>query len=640
MYLKSKSKEYRRKYMVMISLILFFIGNRFGSLYMQQDGSSIINRLIDALSGYLESFGTMGLKVGLDMFSFLFGFGAVLIGWCVYLYHLNTRQVNYRTGEEHGSGRIGQIETEAASLRDEEIQKNMIITKDIWISLDTRVTMLNDNILVIGGSGSGKTRFFVKPNLYQMQCNYIVTDPKFSLPKETANAFYKMGYDIKILNLIDMFKSMQWNPFKYFKKPVDILKFVNSLINCTTNELDRGGGEDGGFFTKAEISLISTLSFYIMACGSEEERNMNTVMDLLDLMEASEEDEGARSIFDLMMEELAEENKELHAKYGLDFKNSYRYLAERTYSLYKKAAGKTAKSILISIGVRLMNFTLPELQYLFGADTIDLETIGKPRKDKNGKYIKTILYVGISDSDSTFSFIASLMYQQLFEILYRQADERDDNRLPIHTRFILDEFANIARIPDFEKKIATMRSREISVSIILQNLAQLKNEYKDSWETIFGNCDTTLFLGGKEPSTTKYLSELIGNETVDYMSISETRGRDRSWSRSNQLIQRPLFEAAEISRLKNSEALVHIRGFNIFKDKKYPLENHPNIDLTTDCKDKYLAASNTFSDLKIQKLIKAMTAQYNEEADSEVRYEDSGLRDISNENVIYFKHKN
>ena len=182
MYLKSKSKEYRRKYMVMISLILFFIGNRFGSLYMQQDGSSIINRLIDALSGYLESFGTMGLKVGLDMFSFLFGFGAVLIGWCVYLYHLNTRQVNYRTGEEHGSGRIGQIETEAASLRDEEIQKNMIITKDIWISLDTRVTMLNDNILVIGGSGSGKTRFFVKPNLYQMQCNYVVADPKFSLP--------------------------------------------------------------------------------------------------------------------------------------------------------------------------------------------------------------------------------------------------------------------------------------------------------------------------------------------------------------------------------------------------------------------------------------------------------------------------
>lgn len=623
--------------MILVTVVLFFLGNRLGLLYGCQAESNILYKFLGSFSDFIESFSTMGLKIGFDLISVLFGLGAVAIGGCVYLYRSTLRPINYREGEEHGSGRMGNVEKEASGLKDDENpEQNMIITKEIWISLNTRLTMLNDNILVIGGSGSGKTRFFVKPNLYQMQCNYICTDPKFSLPKETANAFYKNGYDIKILNLIDMFKSMQWNPFKYFKKPVDILKFVNSLINCTTNELDRGGGEDGGFFTKAEISLISTLSFYIMACGSEEERNMNTLMDLLDLMEASEEDEGARSIFDLMMEELAEENKELCNKYGREFKNSYRYLAERTYSLYKKAAGKTAKSILISIGVRLMNFNLPELQYLFGGDTIDLETIGNPKMDRNGNYIKTILYVGISDSDSTFSFIASLMYQQLFEILYQQADKRENNRLPIHTRFILDEFANIARIPDFEKKIATMRSREISVSIILQNLAQLKNEYKDSWETIFGNCDTTVFLGGKEPSTTKYLSELIGNETVDYMSISESRGRDRSWSKSNQLIQRPLFEAAEISRLDNNEALVHIRGFNIFKDKKYPLEQHPNIDLTTDCSNKKLAEKNIFSEQSVQKLIKK-SADKQYEDNVGIKYEDPNLAAISNENVIYFR---
>lgn len=622
-----------------MSVMLFFCGNRIGLLYgYQPQEQNILYRILGCIADFGGSFSSYGFTIGLDLISIACGFAGVGIGILVYLYKSSVRPVNYREGEEHGSGRIASIE-EASKLKDSDAQNNMIISKDIWLSLDTRLTMLNNNILVIGGSGSGKTRFFVKPNLLQMQCNYICTDPKFSLPKETVNAFVQNGYDIKVLNLIDMYESMQWNPFKYFKKPIDILKFVNNLINCTTSELDRGGGEDGGFFTKAEIALISILSFYIMACGSEDERNLNTLMDLLDLMEASEEDENSRSVFDLMMEEMVEENNELRKKYGREFKNSYRYLAERTYSLYKKATGKTAKSILISIGVRLTNFNLPELQYLFGGDTIDLETIGNPKKDSNGNYIKTILYVGISDSDSTFSFIASLMYQQLFEILYRQADSRSDSKLPIHTRFMLDEFANIARIPDFEKKVATMRSREISVSIILQNLAQLKTEYKDSWETIFGNCDTTVFLGGKEPSTTKYLSELIGNETVDYMSISESRGRERSWSKSNQPIQRPLFEAAEISRIKPDEALIHIRGYNIFKNKKYPLEKHPNITLTTDCSDKNVAKSNEYTESKLHELLQGSVELESKKNDGIIRYDDANLETISNENVIYFKHE-
>lgn len=485
---------------------------------------------------------------------------------------------------------MGTLRMKASPLADSEDDNNMIFSQNIKVSMNTRKTFLNNNVLLIGGSGSGKTRYEVKPNALQMNGNYIITDPKGSLLPEIAHAFEHEGYEIKILNLVDMSKSMRYNPFQYIYKPNDVLKFVNNLVENTTKQNASNGGDD--FFVKAEIAFITAIIFYILACGDKDEQNMNTVMDLIDLADASEEDENAESVLDVMFNLLSENNK-IERERGILNKNSYSYLAERQYNLYKKAAGKTAKSILISVGVRMGIFNIPEVSHLLSGDELNLRTIGEPIM-RNGKPVKTALFVIISDSDSTFSFLASILYQQLYDMLYMIADSREGGRLPIHTRFIQDEFANVGKQKDFEVKIATMRSREISVMVILQNLAQLKNLYKDSWETIFGNCDSTIFLGGKEPSTTEYLSKLIGNTTIDYNSISETKGSNWSYSTSNQLIQRPLIAPDEISRLKPDECLIHIRGQHIFRDKKYKLENHKRIGLTTDASNKEDAKRNRY----------------------------------------------
>lgn len=491
---------------------------------------------------------------------------------------MNKKQ--YMEGEEHGTARYGYINEEASSLRDEDEKNNIPYSKNISISMNTRKTWLNNNTLTIGGSGSGKTYSHVKPSALQMNCNYVITDPKDTLVREIGNAFAENGYDIKYLNLVDMSRSMKYNPLRYIDKPSDVLKFVNNFISNTTKENANQGGDD--FFVKAEIAWLTFAIFFILACGDESEKNLNTVMELLDLADASEEDENAKCVLDVMVDQLEESYNQLKDE-GYEDKNSYTFLAIRQYHLYKKAAGKTAKSILISIGVRLAVFNIPELKELLSDDELHLEEIGKPRVDENGNMIKTVLFVAISDYDSTYSFMASVIYQQLYEILYRIADSTPKGKLPIHTRFILDEFANTGKQQDFEIKIATMRSREISVDIILQNLAQLKNLYKESWETIVGNTDVTLFLGGKEYSTLEQLSKWIGNTTVYYLNITENRGGNNGgWSKSNQIVQRPLMAPDEIGRLKRTECLVHVRGEHIFRDEKYPLDKHPNYRLTAD----------------------------------------------------------
>lgn len=491
---------------------------------------------------------------------------------------MNKKQ--YMEGEEHGTARYGYINEEASSLRDENEKNNIPYSKNISISMNTRKTWLNNNTLTIGGSGSGKTYSHVKPSALQMNCNYVITDPKDTLVREIGNAFVENGYDIKYLNLVDMSRSMKYNPLRYIDKPSDVLKFVNNFISNTTKENANQGGDD--FFVKAEIAWLTFAIFFILACGDESEKNLNTVMELLDLADASEEDENAKCVLDVMVDQLEESYNQLKDE-GYEDKNSYTFLAIRQYHLYKKAAGKTAKSILISIGVRLAVFNIPELKELLSDDELHLEEIGKPRVDENGNMIKTVLFVAISDYDSTYSFMASVIYQQLYEILYRIADSTPKGKLPIHTRFILDEFANTGKQQDFEIKIATMRSREISVDIILQNLAQLKNLYKESWETIVGNTDITLFLGGKEYSTLEQLSKWIGNTTVYYLNITENRGGNNGgWSKSNQILQRPLMAPDEIGRLKRTECLVHVRGEHIFRDEKYPLDKHPNYRLTAD----------------------------------------------------------
>lgn len=537
----------------------------------------ILKMVTDFLPSFSSSY--LGYTFNFSTVALLMSIGAGLAAVVAMIYSsMNKKQ--YMEGEEHGTARYGHINEEASSLRDEDEKNNIPYSKNISISMNTRKTWLNNNTLTIGGSGSGKTYSHVKPSALQMNCNYVITDPKDTLVREIGNAFAAYGYDIKYLNLVDMSRSMKYNPLRYIDKPSDVLKFVNNFISNTTKENANQGGDD--FFVKAEIAWLTFAIFFILACGDENERNLNTVMDLLDLADASEEDENAKCVLDVMVDQLEESYNQLKDE-GYEDKNSYTFLAIRQYHLYKKAAGKTAKSILISIGVRLAVFNIPELKELLSDDELHLEEIGKPRIDEKGNMIKTVLFVAISDYDSTYSFMASVIYQQLYEILYRIADSTPKGKLPIHTRFILDEFANTGKQQDFEIKIATMRSREISVDIILQNLAQLKNLYKESWETIVGNTDVTLFLGGKEYSTLEQLSKWIGNTTVYYLNITENRGGNNGgWSKSNQIVQRPLMAPDEIGRLKRTECLVHVRGEHIFRDEKYPLDKHPNYRLTAD----------------------------------------------------------
>ena len=563
-------------------IIMFLIGNRCYSIFQYNSGRyDMLQCILKMVTDFLPSFSSsyLGYSFNVSTVALIMSIGAGLATVVAMIYSsMNKKQ--YMEGEEHGTARYGYINEEASSLRDEDEKNNIPYSKNISISMNTRKTWLNNNTLTIGGSGSGKTYSHVKPSALQMNCNYVITDPKDTLVREIGNAFATYGYDIKYLNLVDMSRSMKYNPLRYIDKPSDVLKFVNNFISNTTKENANQGGDD--FFVKAEIAWLTFAIFFILACGDENERNLNTVMDLLDLADASEEDENAKCVLDVMVDQLEESYNQLKDE-GYEDKNSYTFLAIRQYHLYKKAAGKTAKSILISIGVRLAVFNIPELKELLSDDELHLEEIGKPRIDEKGNMIKTVLFVAISDYDSTYSFMASVIYQQLYEILYRIADSTPKGKLPIHTRFILDEFANTGKQQDFEIKIATMRSREISVDIILQNLAQLKNLYKESWETIVGNTDVTLFLGGKEYSTLEQLSKWIGNTTVYYLNVTENRGGNNGgWSKSNQIVQRPLMAPDEIGRLKRTECLVHVRGEHIFRDEKYPLDKHPNYRLTAD----------------------------------------------------------
>ena len=420
----------------------------------------ILKMVTDFLPSFSSSY--LGYSFNVSTVALIMSIGAGLATVVAMIYScMNKKQ--YMEGEEHGTARYGYINEEASSLRDEDEKNNIPYSKNISISMNTRKTWLNNNTLTIGGSGSGKTYSHVKPSALQMNCNYVITDPKDTLVREIGNAFAAYGYDIKYLNLVDMSRSMKYNPLRYIDKPSDVLKFVNNFISNTTKENANQGGDD--FFVKAEIAWLTFAIFFILACGDENERNLNTVMDLLDLADASEEDENAKCVLDVMVDQLEESYNQLKDE-GYEDKNSYTFLAIRQYHLYKKAAGKTAKSILISIGVRLAVFNIPELKELLSDDELHLEEIGKPRIDEKGNMIKTVLFVAISDYDSTYSFMASVIYQQLYEILYRIADSTPKGKLPIHTRFILDEFANTGKQQDFEIKIATMRSREISVDII------------------------------------------------------------------------------------------------------------------------------------------------------------------------------
>ena len=483
--------------------------------------------------------------------------GAALIRLIVYVKGRNAKK--YRKGIEYGSARWGK----AADIKpyvDPVFDNNVILTQTERLMMSNRPKnpkyARNKNVLVIGGSGSGKTRFFVKPNLMQLHSSYVVTDPKGTLLVECGQLLQRAKYKIKVLNTINFSKSMKYNPFSYIRSEKDILKLVNTIIANT-----KGDGEKAGedFWVKAERLYYTALIGYIWYEAPENEKNFTTLLDMINASEAREDDEDFQNPVDLMFERLEQKDPD--------------HFAVKQYAKYKLAAGKTAKSILISCGARLAPFDIRELRELMETDEMELDTIG----DR-----KTALFVIISDTDDTFNFVVSILYTQLFNLLCDKADDVYGGRLPVHVRCLLDEFANIGQIPKFEKLIATIRSREISASIILQSQSQLKAIYKDNADTIVGNCDSTLFLGGKEKTTLKEISEILGKETIDSFNTGENRGREISHSLNYQKLGKELMTQDEIAVMDGGKCILQLRGVRPFFSDKYDITKHPRYKYLSD----------------------------------------------------------
>ena len=506
-----------------------------------------------AFSSLAPSFHLLDLFIGIA--------GAVIIRLVVHFKGKNAKK--YRLGMEYGSARWG-TPADIAPFVDEDFFNNIPITQTERITMSSRPKQpkyaRNKNILVIGGSGSGKTRFFCKPSLLQCHSSYVCTDPKGTILNEVGRLLERKKYRIKSLNLINFKKSMRYNPLAYIRSEKDILKLVNALIMNTKGEGDKSG-ED--FWVKAERLYYSALIGYIWYEATEDEKNFITLLDLINASEAREDDEEYQSPVDLLFADLEEKDPD--------------HFAVKQYKKFKMAAGKTLKSILISCGARLAPFDIKELRELMEYDELELDTLGDS---------KAALFVIISDTDSTFNFVAALMYSQLFNLLCDKADDFYGGRLPVHVRLILDEFANIGQIPSFDKLIATIRSREISASIILQSQSQLKAIYKDSADTIVGNCDSTLFLGGKEKTTLKEISELLGKETIDSYNRSENRGTQISHGLSYQKLGKELMTQDELAVMDGGKCIFMLRGVRPFFSDKYDLTRHPNYKYTADADPK------------------------------------------------------
>jgi type IV secretion system protein VirD4 len=494
-----------------------------------------------AFANPLPSFHPVDMLVGIA--------GALIIKAVVYFKGKNAKK--YRQGVEYGSARWG-TPADIKPYVDDDPDNNIILTETERLTMSSRPKQpkyaRNKNILVIGGSGSGKTRFFVKPNLMQMHSSYVVTDPKGTVLIECGRMLEKGGYAIRVLNTINFKKSMHYNPFVYLRSEKDILKLVNTIIANTKGEGDKSG-ED--FWVKAEKLYYQALIGYIWYEAPEEEKNFSTLLEMINASEAREDDENFKNAVDLMFEELEQREPE--------------HFAVRQYKKYKLAAGKTAKSILISCGARLAPFDIKELRDLMSYDELELDMLG----DR-----KSALFVIISDTDDTFNFVVSIMYTQLFNLLCDRADDVYGGRLPVHVRCLLDEFANIGQIPKFDKLIATIRSREISASIILQSQSQLKAIYKDSADTIVGNCDTTLFLGGKETTTLKEMSEMLGKETIDLYNTSDTRGTSRSYGINYQKTGKDLMSRDELAVMDGGKCIMQLRGVRPFFSNKFDITRH------------------------------------------------------------------
>lgn len=473
---------------------------------------------------------------------------------CVCIYYSTKR--NYRRREEHGSAKWGEAGPLSRKYADRNTRKNILLTNNVLMGLDGRKHRRNLNVLVVGGSGAGKTRFYAKPNIMQCNTSYVVLDPKGEILRDTGGLLMKKGYTIRVLDLINMERSHGYNPFVYLRDEKDVLKLVSNIVRNTT---PKGAQSNEPFWVMAETALMEALILYLVSEAPPEEQNFSTVMEMIGGAEVREEDETYSSILDELFERLEMRDPE--------------HLAIKQYHIFKLSAGKTAKSILISLGVRLEKFNLPQIGGVINHDEMNFPALGEK---------KTAIFAIISDNDSSLNFIVGMMYTQMFQELYYRADYKHRGRLPVHVHFMLDEFANVALPDEFEKLLSTMRSREISVSIIIQNLAQLKALFEKQWESIVGNCDEFLYLGGNELSTHEYVSKLLGKETIDTNTYGQSKGRSGSYSTNYQQSGRELLTPDEVRLLDNRDALLFIRGERAVCDEKYDLMRHPNIRLTAD----------------------------------------------------------
>ena len=469
-------------------------------------------------------------------------------------YYYNRK--NYRRNEEYGSAKWANNKAVNKKYTEKDYYSNKILSQNVRIGLDGRRHRRNLNTLVIGGSGAGKTRFFGKPNLMQCNTSFVVLDPKGEQLRDVGNLLEKEGYVIKVVDLINMNRSHCYNPFRYIKDDKDVLKLITNLIRNTT---PKGSQTNDPFWEKSETALLEALCLYLLHEAPEEEQNFTMVMEMIAAAEVKEDDEEYQSPLDELFERLEIRNP-----------NS---LALKQFKIYKQAAGKTAKSILISVGVRLSAFNLESIASLTATDELELDLVGER---------KTAIFAVIPDNDSTFNFLIGMLYTQLFQMLYYQADIVHGGALPVPVHFLMDEFANVALPDEFDKLLSTMRSRLIFVSIIIQNLAQIKGLYKDSWESIVGNCDTLYYLGGNEQSTHKFMSEYLGKETLDTNTYGKSSGRSGNYSTNYQQAGRELLTPDEVRLLDNDYGLLFIRGERPVFDKKYDILKHPRINETTD----------------------------------------------------------
>jgi len=547
---------------------VFWFADKLGEAWRLAPGRNILEQLVGSIS-LLDTVMTKPLP-SLHTHDLLAGVaGTAIIYAVVYFRKKNAKK--WRRDREYGSARWG-TPADIKPYMDEKPEQNIILTATEGLTMNSRPKKpkyaRNKNVLIVGGSGSGKTRFWLKPNLMQLHSSYVITDPKGTLILECGKLLQRNGYRIKVLNTIDFKKSMHYNPFAYIRSEKDILKLVMALIANTKGE--GKSGED--FWVKAETLLYCALIGYIHYEAPDEERTLNTLVEMINAMEVREDDESFKNAVDFMFDALEE--------------RAPQHFAVRQYKKYKLAAGKTAKSILISCGARLAPFDIKEMRELVAYDEMELDTLG----DR-----KSALFVIISDTDDSFSFVAALLYSQMFNLLCDKADNEYGGRLPVHVRCLLDEFANIGQIPKFEKLIATIRSREISACVILQAQSQLKAIYKDNAETIIGNMDTRIFLGGSEKTTLKDLTESLGKETIDMLNNSITRGNSPSYGQNYQKLGRELMAMDELAVMDGSKCILQLRGVRPFFSDKYDITKHKNY--------KYLSDFNPKNTFHIEKFL-------------------------------------